>query len=91
MPGVETQSTWVGANLDQWPGNPHLKPWVGAHPNQRPGFPQATTPKSTRSKQLTPSPCAQSLAGPTGTLGGRQNAQQRGAAGRGETAVPGKT
>ena len=50
-----------------------------------------TTPKSTGSEQLLPSPCAQSPAGPTGSLGGRQNTQQRGAAGLGETAFPGKT
>ena len=46
---------------------------------------------STSSEQLPPSPCPQSSAGPTGSLGGRQNAQHRGAAGLGETAFPGKT
>ena len=41
--------------------------------------------------QLLSSPCAQSPAGPTVSLGGRQNTQQRGATGLGETACPGKT
>ena len=56
-----------------------------------PGCLPGTTPKSTYSEQLLPSPCAQSPAGPTGCLGLRQNNQQRGAAGLGETAFPGKT
>ena len=59
--------------------------------DQRPGCLQGTTPKSTSSEQLQPSPCPQSPAGPTGSLGQRQNTQQRGAAGLGETAFPGKT
>ena len=59
--------------------------------DQWPGCLQVTTPKSTCSKKLLPSPCTKSPAGPTGSLGGRQNAQQRGAAGLGETAFPGKT
>ena len=62
------------------------------HTNQsRSGCLQATTPKSTGSEKLLPSPCTQNPVGPTGSLGGRQNAQQRGAAGLGETAFPGKT
>ena len=56
-----------------------------------PAWLQATTPKSTSSEQLLPSPFTGSPAGPTGSLGGRQNAQKRGAAGLGETAFPGKT
>ena len=50
-----------------------------------------TTPKSTGFEQLLPSPCPQSPAGPTGSLGRRQNTQQRGAAGLWETAFPRKT
>ena len=56
-----------------------------------PGCLQATTPKSTGSEKLLLGPCAQNPAGPTGSLGGRQNTQQRGAAGLGEIAFPGKT
>ena len=41
--------------------------------------------------QRLPNTCAQSPAGPTGSLGQRQNTQQRGAAGLGETAFPRKT
>ena len=41
--------------------------------------------------QLLPNSCALSPAGPTGSLGQRQNTQQRGAAELGETAFPGKT
>ena len=41
--------------------------------------------------QRLPNTCAQSPAGPTGSLGQRQNTQQRGASGLGETAFPGKT
>ena len=41
--------------------------------------------------QRLPNTYAQSPTGPTGSLGLRQNARQRGAAGLGETAVPGKT
>ena len=59
--------------------------------DQWPGCLPGTTPKSTSSEQLLPSPCSRSPAGPTGSLGLRQNTQQRGAAGLGETAFPGKT
>ena len=41
--------------------------------------------------QRLPNTYAQSPAGPTASLGQRQNTQQRGAAGLGETAFPGKT
>ena len=41
--------------------------------------------------QRLPNTCTQSPAGPTGSRGQRQNTQQRGAAGLGETAFPGKT
>ena len=51
----------------------------------------ATTHEALGTEHLPPSPCAQSPEGPTLPLGGRQNAQQRGAAGLGETAVPRKT
>ena len=60
-------------------------------PDQRPGCLQAITAKSTCSEKLLRSPYAQNSAGPTGSLGGRQNTQQRGGAGLGETAFPGKT
>ena len=60
-------------------------------PYQWPGCQQATTCEAPGSEHLPPSPCTQNPAGPTRSLGGRQNAQQRGAAGLGETAVPGKT
>ena len=60
-------------------------------PNQRPGCLQVSTPKSTDSEQLLPSPCTHSSAGPTGSLGGRQNTQQREPAGLGENAFPRKT
>ena len=59
--------------------------------DQRPGCLRGNTRKSTGSEQLLPSPCAQIPAGTTGSLGLRQNTQQRGAAGLGETAFPGKT
>ena len=80
---------------------------VGAHPNQRPGCPhlnpgwvhtpisglaaRENTPEAPGTEHLPPSPCVQSSAGLTRSLGGRQNAQQRGATGLGETAVPRKT
>ena len=59
--------------------------------DQQPGYLRGTTPKSTSSEKLLPSPCTQSPTGPTGSLGRRQNTQQRGATGLGETAFPGKT
>ena len=58
---------------------------------QRPDCLPGTTPKTTGSEQLLPSPCPQSPAEPTGSLGLQQNTQQRGAAGLGETAFPEKT
>ena len=94
----------VGTHPVQWlavpPTGPQLRstPTPQAHscrsppqPDKLPGCQQGTTPKSTFSEQLLPSPSAQSPAGPTGSLGGRQNARQRGPAGLRETAVPGKT
>ena len=58
--------------------------------DQRPGCLQMTTPKSTSSEKLLHCPCAKSPAELTSSLGGRQNAQQRGGAGLGETAFPGR-
>ena len=72
-------------------GQVRPRPQSSRSANQRTGCLPGTTPKSTNSEQLLPSPCAQSPAGPTGSLGLRQNTQQRGAAGLGETAFPGKT
>ena len=95
---------WVGAHLDQWLAARHIGPSHGSAnkprpkdsdwphtPKQWPGCLWVTTPKGTSSEQLLPSPCEQSPAGRTGSLGGRQNAQQRRAAGLGETAFPRKT
>ena len=59
--------------------------------DQQPGCPWATTPEALGNEHLPPSSCTQSPTGPTHSLGGRQNAHQRGAAGIGETAVPRKT
>ena len=84
---------------------PHMKPRVGEHPDEWPTckakdrcatlstvcLPLATMPEARETEHLPTSPCTQSPAGPTRSLGGRQNAQQRGAAGLRETAVPGKT
>ena len=91
--GAETQSAWVGAHLDQWLAAPHTGPkqGIGLLATQSMVRLRATTPKSTNSEQLPLSPCAKSPAGPTGSLGQRQNTQQRGAAGLGETAFPRKT
>ena len=72
-----------------WTHRPKLG--FSAQPGQWPGCPQVTTPETSRTEHFSPSPCAQSPSGPTRSLGGRQNAQQRGAAGLGETAVPRKT
>ena len=83
-PHSQTQS-WGSA------ANPSPKQRSATHPDQQPGCLQATTPKSTSSEKLLPRPSAQNPAGPTGSLGGRQNAQQRGAAGLGETAFPCRT
>ena len=71
--------------------NPGPKPPSTEQPDQCPCCRRATKPKSTDSEQHLPSPCAQSPAEPTGSQGGRQNTQQRGAAGLGDTAFPGKT
>ena len=83
----------VGAHPDQRLAAPHTaQSWGSAmQPHKWPGCLLRTTPKSTGSEQLPPSHCSQSPAGPTRSLRGRQNAQQRGAAGLGEIPVPGKT
>ena len=73
------------------PSQPRPKGRSATQLHQRPGCLQATTDKRTGSEKLLPSPCTQSPAGPTGSLGGRQNSQQRGAAGLRETAFPRKT
>ena len=83
-PLAQTQSRRSAAN-------PGPKPRSATQPNQWPGCLQATTPKSTGTEKLLPSPCTQNSTGPTGSLGQRQNTKQRGAAGLGETAFPGKT
>ena len=45
-------------------------------------------PEAPGTEHLPPSPCTQNPAGPTRSLGGRQNAQQRGAAGLGRLHCP---
>ena len=50
-----------------------------------------TTPDALGIEHLPPNPCTQGHVGPTLSLRGRQNTQQRGDAGLGETAVPWKT
>ena len=82
---------YCGVHPNQRPGHPHLKPWVGVYPDQRPGWLQVITPEAPGTEHLPPSPCAQSPSEPTRSLAERQNAQQRGAAGLGETVVTPKT
>ena len=84
LPCAQTQSRGSAANQ-----SPKLR--SATQPDQGPGCLQATTAKSTGSEKLLPSPFAQNPAGPIGSLGGRQNSQQRGAAGLRETAFPRKT
>ena len=83
---------WVCTRISGWlPLAQTQSQGSATQPHQQPGCLLATTPKSTGSEQLPPAPCAQRPAGPTGSLEGRQNTQQRRAAGLWETAVPGKT
>ena len=85
-PSTHLKPGWHAPRSAEWvptpetpSGHPHLKPLVGVQPDQRLAAP-ARRPKAGDWPH-----------NPTRSLGGRQNAQQRGAAGLVETAVPGKT